>query len=350
MGSNWESVLAGDPLEKRALRLGEVAHRAGVSPSTVSRVINGSKHVSCAKRKLVETAIQELKFQPNWDARSLAGFQSRSFGLILPNVENPFFLSIYRSIAEQALTAGYEVLMANSGFLRERLEYAIRSMIGRKVAAVAVIAPDLGPKLTAELSESGIPTVFFDAVDNYQAGRNIRINYVIAMERLAAYLYNLGHRRIGIVGCDGNQLAVRRRLDSAIAAFSRYPDVEVRTAIRNDSLEGGRSAAKTLLSQTVGLTAIVCTNDFMAVGAARAVRDYGLQVPKDISLAGFDDIDLASFCCPSLTSARVPCDLVSKAVWDGLIDGNRRFCSEIVIDPELVIRDSTASALLCESI
>jgi DNA-binding LacI/PurR family transcriptional regulator len=165
------------------------------------------------------------------------------------------------------------------------------------------------------------------------------------MEKLTDYLYSLGHRRMGFVGHHAMLGPIHERANVVLESVARYPDVEVRTGADVDSLEGGRRATRALISADPGLTAIVCVNDLMAVGAMREIRERGLRVPQDISVTGFDNITLAQFCYPALTTVHIPRDQIGQNICAVLIPNEQtKLEREILIDPELVLRDSTGPA------
>ena len=328
------------------MNLDDIARCAGVSIATASRVINGSKHVSGKTRKLVQAKIQELGYHPNSNASSLARAKSRTVGVILANAENPLFCDVYRSFNTQAAATGYEVILTDAAHRRDRLEEAIRSMIGQKVAGIATFGPGVPQDLIDHLRESGIPTITVDSADRYGAIRNIGIDYCRGMQQLAAHLYGLGHRRIGIVGYEADGGIDNGRSASARAAFAALPGVVAIPATSADSLEGGRSAAARVLSQDAGITALVCVNDFMAVGAAREVRERHLRIPHQISITGFDDIELARFCDPALTTVRAPRERLWEQIWNCLIAERRMPDSDVLIETELVVRGSSGPARL----
>lgn len=327
------------------MNLEEVARRAKVSTATVSRVLNNASVVKNSTRTRVMKAVEELKYHPNLHARSLAGGKSRSIGVIVSNIENPFFLDIYKAVETGAQAEGYEVIMANTDYRSEQLVTNIRLMIGRRVAGLAVIVSEMASELIDELNGNRIPVVFYDVGVPRQNIANIRVNYRRGMEKLTDYLYSLGHRRLGFIGHHAMLGPINERVKVVLEAVARYPDVEVHTAADLDSLEGGRRATRTLLSSHPNLTAIVCVNDFMAAGALREIRDRGLRTPQDISVTGFDNIKLAQFCFPALTSVHIPRDQIGQIICDSLIStGKARLEEEILIDPELVVRDSTGPA------
>jgi LacI family transcriptional regulator len=327
------------------MKLDHVARRARVSTATVSRVLNNAGPVKATTRARVLKAIEELRYSPNLHARSLAGGKSRNIGVIVSNIENPFFLDIYKSVEAGAHDAGYEVVMANTDYSSERLVTSVRLMIGRRVAGLAAIVSEMDATLIEELTGSRIPVVFYDVGRPKRNITNIRVNYRRGMEKVAAYLYSLGHRRIGFVGHHSTLGPIDERVKVLLGAPGRYADLRVVTAADTDSLEGGRRAARTLLATVPRPTALVCVNDFMAVGALRELRDRGLRVPEDVSITGFDNINLAQFCDPALTTVHIPRDEIGRTICESLMnDEHAQRSHEFVIDPELVLRDSTGLA------
>jgi len=323
----------------------DVARQAGVSTATVSRVLNNAGAVKTATRARVMKVVEELKFRPNLHARSLARGRSRSIGVIVSNIENPFFFEIYKAVEKGARAEGYEIILANTGYSSEQLMASVWLMIGQRVAGLAAITSEMHPELIEELAGYQMPVVFYDVGAQRRNITNIRVNYRRGMEKLMGYLIRLGHRRLGIVGHHAMLGPIRDRVAAALESMSRYGEVVVKTAADADGLEGGRRATRVLLSANPGLTAIACVNDFMAVGAIREIRDRGLKVPRDISVTGFDNLELGKFCYPALTSVHIPRDRIGEMICDVLLQKDRtRAEHKIVIDPELVVRDSTGPA------
>ena len=257
------------------MKLDQVARRARVSTATVSRVLNNTGLVKNTTRARVLKAIEELKYSPNLHARSLAGGKSRSIGVIVSNIENPFFLDIYKAVEEGAHRAGYELIMANTDYSSERLVTSVRLMIGRRVAGLAAIVSEMDADLIEELNGTRIPVVFYDVGAPRPNITNIRVNYRRGMEKLTSYLYSLGHRRVGFVGHHATLGPINERVKVLLDAAGRYTDLQVETAADTDTLEGGRRAARALLAASPRLTAIVCVNDVMAVGRAAGTAGAG---------------------------------------------------------------------------
>jgi len=322
----------------------QVARRARVSTATVSRVLHNKAAVSSAARARVMKAVEELKYSPNLDARGLAAGSSRSVGVIVSNFENPFFLDIYKAVEAGAGIAGFDITMANTGYSPERLTASVRLMIGRRVAGLAAIVSEMVPGLIEELNGYRIPTVFYGVGAPGSHIVNIRVNYRRGMEKLVAYLHSLGHRRLGFVGHHTTLGPTNERQRAMLDAVGRYSDLRVETAADEDTLEGGRRAAGMVLAADPAITAVICANDLMALGALRALRDRGLRVPHDISVTGFDNIKLAQFSDPPLTSVHISREEIGRIICDCLFGPTTLIEREFVIDPELVLRDSTGPA------
>ncbi|HVT91292.1 MAG TPA: LacI family DNA-binding transcriptional regulator [Bryobacteraceae bacterium] len=326
------------------MNLNAVARLAGVSTATVSRVLNNSGTVTPRTRARVLKAAAELNYYPNLHARSLAGGKSRTLGVIVSNIENPFFLDIYQAVETGAEARGYEVVVANTDYRPDQLTARIRLMIGRRVSGLAVIVSEMDPALIEDLSSSGIPVVFYDVGAPRRNITNVKVNYRRGIEKMVEYLHGMGHRKLGFLGHHAMLAPLNERMRAVLDAVeSRAGQMEVQTSAGADTLEGGRQAARALLATGYRPTAIVCVNDFMAIGALRELREQGIRVPRDISVTGFDNINLSEFCFPALTTIHIPRERIGQTICDCLIarEGDSPGNREITIDPELVVRDST---------
>ncbi len=330
------------------MNLEQVARRAKVSTATVSRVLNNASVVKNSTRARVMRAIEELKYHPNLHARNLAGGKSNTIGVIVSNMENPFFFDIYKTVESDAHAHGFEVVVANTDYRSEQLVTSIRLMIGRRVAGLAAIVSEMEPALIEELNESRIPVVFYDVGVPRKNVTNIRVNYRRGVEKVIDYLHSLGHRRLGFVGHHAVLEPINERLKTVMETTARFPSMEVRTAADTDTLEGGRQATRTLLATGYRPTALICVNDIMAVGALRELRERGIRVPEDMSVTGFDNVKLSEFCYPALTTVHIPRDRIGHIIFERLAPRPEKAETplehEIVIDPEFMLRDSTGPA------
>jgi LacI family transcriptional regulator, galactose operon repressor len=330
------------------MNLEEVAKRAKVSTATVSRVLNNVGPVKNSTRTRVLRVAEELKYQPNLHARNLAGGKSRTIGMIVSNMENPFFVDIYKAAEQAARAKGFDVVLANTDYNPEHLAHNIRLMIGRRVAGLALTVSEMNPSLIDELAERNIPVVIYDVGSMRPNISNIVVNYGKGIERVVNYLHELGHRRMAFISHHRSlqPLSVRER--SFRDTVQRYsPFIEWKIKADVDGIDGGRRATRALLSSGFNPTAIICVNDFMALGALHELREAGLRVPHDVSVTGFDNIKLAEVAYPPLTTLHIPRDYVGQFMVEKLTETSstsEQSGLETSVDPEFVLRGSTGSA------
>ena len=330
------------------MSLQAVAARARVSTATVSRVLNGVDVVKASTRLRVEKAIADLKYHPNLHARSLAGAVNKTIGVIVSNLDNPFFLDVYRAVESDCHAEGYELVVANTLYRTEQLVTSVRMMLGRRVAGLALIVSEMDDDIVRELTEGQLPVALYDVGVAGGHVTKIRVNYRRGVERIVDYLAALGHRDFGFIGHHATLSPLNERAH-AVAECTRAigPGVKLRQALADDSLEGGKVAAAELCASGQPPTAIICVNDVMAVGALLELRERGLNVPGDVSVTGFDGIELSKYCYPALTTVNIPRDQIGHTIFQSLAVGgpaNQLVGREFAITPELVLRESTGPA------
>lgn len=329
------------------MNLQEVARRAKVSTATVSRVLNNVGPIKNSTRIRVLKAAEELKYQPNLHARNLAGGKSKTIGMIVSNMENPFFVDIYKAAEKAAHAKGFDVVVANTDYDPKYLAHNIRLMIGRRVAGLALAVSEMDPALIDELSERDIRTVLYDAGTLRRNISSITVNHGKGIERIVDYLYQLGHRRMAFISHHRSLQSLSIREQAFRETVDRYsPEIEWKIAADTDGIDGGRQATRALLSSGFRPTAIICVNDFMALGALHELRQARLRVPHDVSVTGFDNIKLAEISSPSLTTLHIPRDRIGHLMMQQLMadgDNDDRLQGETVIEPEFVLRESTGA-------
>jgi LacI family transcriptional regulator len=335
------------PRTKSSLQ--DVAEAAGVSIATVSRVLNGIAIVRPDTKERVLRAVARLRYTPDLQARTLRGGDSRTIGMIVSNLNNPFFLDVYESLETEALRFGHEVLVASTGYDPDRLAASVRLMVGRRVSGLAVIVSEMTPALLAELVTTGIPAVVHDASDAPADLMTVRVDYATGMQQVVELLYDAGHRHFAFVGHHATLASLSSRQQAFIDAMRHYGRrVTHRTVTEADSLDGGRRAAHALLDYGARPTAVVCVNDFMATGVIRGLRDRGVRVPTDVSVTGFDNVTLAEYAEPALTTVDIPRSEIGWLAVQRLLQrpvrGKKTQAQESVITPALVVRESTAAA------
>jgi LacI family transcriptional regulator len=330
------------------MSLEEVAKQARVSTATVSRVLNDVGPVKPSTRARVMKAIEELKYHPNLHARNLAGGKSRTFGMIVSNLENPFFFDVFKAAEEGARAKGFEIFLANTDYNPEQLARNIHLMLGRRVAGLALVISETNPDVIQELSELDIPVVFYDVGSPQHNISNITVNYGKGIERVVHYLRELGHKRMAFVSHHSTlgPLSIREHVFSeTVAEFASSIDWKI--VASTDGVEGGRQATRQILASDLNPTAILCVNDFMALGVLHELREAGVRVPQDISVTGFDNIKLAEISYPPLTTLHIPRDRIGQLmvqVLTGPATSSETTGRKILIDPEFVVRSSTGAA------
>ena len=324
----------------------DIAEFCGVSESTVSHVINGTKKVAAKTRDKIESAMVELKFYRDSHARRLARGHSDFLGLIISDIENPFFPGVIKAFESGALEHGFEVLLCTTNYDGARMEHAFRKMIENKSPGVAVMTSRVDPAMSKMLSEHGIASVFLDTSGPDLMKSNIRLNYARGATEAVRYLHHLGHRRYALVAGPQNRashVAYRDAVDSALREFG----LEAKIFEGENNVRSGEVAVRALLADKTLPTAILCSNDLTAISVIRTLGRCGMRVPADISVVGADDIPFAALSQPPLTTVRVPRELLGAIAIDTLRNMLERKGEpgiEVVVDTELVIRESTAIA------
>ena len=343
------------------MRLEDIACQAKVSVSTVSRVVNGCESVKPSTRKRVMAVLDKVNYQPNLQARYLVAGRSNTLGIIVSNLENPFFVDIFHSLEQQAHAAGYEVLVGNTNYEPKRLAACIDQFLGRRVAGLAVVASEhVSPELK-QLAQANIPIAFYDAMVPGHRRIGVQFDYRKGMTQLVRHLYDLGHRRMAYIGYPLQLGSTDARRDAFVDAtrelnimhryLFRTEHSDFRTehsdfGMEHSDLIAGREAARELLSSGSAPSAILCVNDLFAVGVLRELRNRNISVPGEISVTGFDNIKIAEFSCPSLTTINIPRERIATTLFRSLHSTDQQAAeqpAQYIIDPELIVRESTGA-------
>ena len=331
------------------MNIREVAKKAGVSTATVSRVVNGTAPVDARTEQRVRAAIVGTGYYPNTHARTLGTGKSHIYGMIISDLENPFFPELVKGFERMAVEHGHEVLIANTDYRPERMQVCVRRMLERKVDGVAIMTSEMEPDLIRMLSGRGIPIVFLDTGAVGEKISDISLDYDSGVDQAIDHLTSLGHRRIAFVSGPDNLASARIRLEAFLASLKRKKLECPRDYIRagNHRFDGGYAAMLGILKLPVRPTAVLASNDLTAIGIMGAVYAAGLRVPGDISVVGFDDIALSSFMSPPLTTIRLSRSEIAEFAFNSLYAASQRGENEgvsHVVRAELVIRQSTAAA------
>jgi LacI family transcriptional regulator len=325
----------------------DVARLAGVSTATVSRALNGTGTIAPATRATIEAAVAQLGYRPNTIARSLVTRSTQTIAVLLPDITNPFYAELVRGVQQLALERDYTMLLCMTEGDPAQEETYLHVLRAKQVDGALVDGLVLPPARIARFVREGFPIVCLDRdvdsaavplvqVDNRQGAR-------IATEHLLA----LGHRSIAHVRGAPTGIADEREggYRDALAAVGISPDP--RLVVAGDfTEEGGFHAAQRLLAAGVAFTAVFAANDLSAIGVLNALAQAGRPVPGAVSVVGFDDVRLASFTFPPLTTVHQPAAEIAQRATELLLDlvrGEQVAQRKHLFEPQLVVRDSTAA-------
>ena len=285
----------------------DVARRAGVSVATVSRVLNKSGPVSPEAASRIHEAADALHYVPHGGARSLITSKTSTIGVLLPDLYGGFFSEMIRGIDQTAQQHGYHLLLSGSHNRRAEMEAAMRAMRGRTDGLIAM-SPHFDAATLVQNLPPSLPVILLSCEAGGAQYQVIAIDNAGGAEAMVKHLLALGHRRIAMVKGEEGHFDTDERLQgyrTALQAAGIAPDPAYE--VQGDFSEAsGSRAVKELLALPVPPTAIFCANDSMAIGGLHAVHDAGLRVPADITVVGFDDIPLANYLSPPLSSVHVP--------------------------------------------
>ncbi len=334
----------------------DIAKEANVSPATVSRVLTGSANVSAAKRKAIEAAIDKHNFRVNAMARGLILKASKSIGFILPDITNPFFATTFLEAEKYALAKGYTMLLCNSMNDNRMNQTEVESLylkmlLEKQVDGIIIMGGRVNEKLpniaqVHELQEiiKSRPVVFIngemEGVDSY----NVIADEKDGIFKLVKYLVSLGHHQIGFIGG-------RREITSTDVKLSSFKDALQHFNLDCHSewiipssfgVEDGYNSMVRLLSLEDRPTAVMTVNDFTAIGAINAAKDYGLSVPDNISITGFDGTSLTEMIRPKITTVSQNYSVLGKKAVEAVIEAScgHEYPKHISVETQLLIKSS----------
>ena len=336
-------------INKRSITMTDVARHAGVSQTTVSFVLNNNDtpNIPDDTRQRVLDAIEELGYEPDARAQALRSGSTKTIALIIPDLRNPHFCEYATGIEEAARAAGYHLLLSSTTMNDEYAveifkDLARRRFDGLIIASSFILEAQEAQTTLKQIRERGLPIVEMD--ENYGVD-SVCADYRDATQEVMSYLLSLGHRRIGLIyGVGGHQLGQDRLqpyLESLHAANISEPDL---IAECGPTIEDGYQASLKLLQLAPRLTALIAINDLLAIGAVRAAGDLGLHVPDELSLVGYDDIPMANYLLPRLTTVTKDASMLGRKAFEILLARiqNPELPRQQVYSPaRLIIREST---------
>jgi LacI family transcriptional regulator len=326
----------------------DVAAQAGVSTATVSRVMRGIDVVRPETAARVRKAIKKLEYVANSSARMLSMGRSNLFGVVISDITNPFFPDLIHTFNELAVQHKYRAVFANTNYNPSRMELCIQSLLEQNVEGIAIMTSEMSPHLIRMVANRGIPMVFLDEPVSQKNLSNIVVDYKSGMEQAIDHLTALGHERIAFIGGPQNlRSAALRQTIFLDAMDNKGIEIDEKyLTTGNHRVDGGYAAMRKILQTQPRPTAVLASNDLTAIGAIAAIYEADLTVPRDISVVGFDDIEISGAFNPPLTTVKLSrTEIATRAFFALYSASNNQTATpriEHLIPTALVIRKSTA--------
>lgn len=341
-------AMAASSTETSLPTLADVARLANVSTATVSRCLNSPDQVVEETRKRVLKAISELGYAPNFGAKALAAKQTNTVGAIIPTMENAVFARGIQAFQEELGRHGKTLLIASSAYQAHLEDEQVRTLVARGADALFLIGYDRSPELYDFLSKRAVPTL---VAWSYQDGNEqpaIGFDNRAAMAELARLVISHGHRNIACISAPiASNDRARGRVEGIRQAMAEVGlcDSEMTLIETPYAIENGEIAFRQVMAMAPETTAVMCINDVLAIGALRAAREMGLNVPADVSITGFDDIEIALLAEPALTTVHVPHREMGRraaSMLIGMLQGNEAPTS-IKLPTDIRLRQSLSN-------
>lgn len=336
--------------KEKAVRLLDVARRAGVGVGTASRVLNNEASVSEEKRRRVLEAIEELGYRPNAIARSLKVSRTKTLGVIIPDVSNEFYSEIVRGAEDAARGERYNILLCSTDGKSEKEGHAVSMLSEKLVDGIIMLSYDLSGDILRSLHEADIPVALIATLLEEDAFITVNISNYQASRQAVEYLLGLGHRRIAMIaGPERDRDGGENRLAGYQAALAEsgigYDPVLVERS-GGYTYEQGYLCMQRILERNTGLTAVFAASDHIAMGCIRALWDRGVRVPEDVSVMGFDNLSITNYAIPPVTTVDQPRYEMGRLAAEKIcqiLDGQTVEERHFVLTHSIVCRSSTGS-------
>ncbi|PYV80407.1 MAG: LacI family transcriptional regulator [Acidobacteria bacterium] len=326
----------------------DVATAAGVSTATVSNVLNKTGKVGTKTQRHVLSTVKRLGYVPDVHARRLASTNRRTLGIIVSDIENPFFPEVIKSFEARAQQLGYDAILSDTNYDPRRTQRAAERMMEHKVRGVAIMTSEISMKLVHELARRKIAVTFLDLAPVREYMSSLRIDYESGIKQIVRHLHSIGHRRIAFVAGRTGLKSNTFRLDAYDRCMRELSLQPGPVLPGNLQFDGGLEAGIAIAQLRPRPTAVVAINDLTAIGVIKGLLQFGCRVPEDISVTGFDKTRLADYSNPSLTTVDIHRDLLGCMAADALHElsgsGNPRG-KEYRVSAELVIGASSGPAV-----
>ena len=326
------------------ITLKQLAQHLGLDPATVSVVLNDvpGRSISQVTRDRVKAAAKQFNYRPSLLARSLRNRKTQTIGILVPELGDGYHTQVMSGIGDHLLDAGYFYFTAHHRHRKSLIEEYIQMLLGRGVEALIAIDTALDQPVS-------VPAACVAGHRIVEGITNVVVDHRFAAELALSHLHSLGHRRIAYMRGQPFSSDSDERWQTLVHTAETMglridPDLVVQLSRDIISPELGYPVVQQLLAAGTKFTAIVAFNDMSAIGAIRALQDFGLRVPEDVSVIGFDDINAASFNNPRLTTIRQPLSNMGRIAAQCILNrihGSEPFRKQIVVEPELMVREST---------
>lgn len=328
----------------------DVARRANVSISTVSHVVNGTRFVSESARKQVEEAIRNLGYVPSAVARSLKSNSTKTLGMLIPNCTNPYFAEIVRSVEDHCFGAGYTLILCNTDDEPHRQSVYLQVLSEKRIDGLIIISTGNDSELLALVKGLTIPAVLLDREISHVPCDLVETAHMQGAMLATEHLLALGHTRIACIAGPEDLNSSAQRIQgwrNALAKAGAAADADQLVWHSDFTSQGGCDTMKQVLQSPLKPTAVFVCNDLMGIGALSAAHEAGVRIPQDMSLVGFDDIELAHFTSPALTTVVQPKHRMGVMAVDMLLEriqSKREQSRQVLLQPTLVVRASSGPA------
>jgi DNA-binding LacI/PurR family transcriptional regulator len=326
----------------------DVARLAGVSTATVSRALNGSARIAPATQRAIDEAVAQLGYRPNTIARSLVTRATQTIAMLLPDVTNPFYAELVHSVQQAALERDYTMLLCTTEGDAAQEERYLELLRAKQVDGVLVDGLVLPDERIDRFVSDGLPIVCLDRDVQSAAVPLVQVDNVVGARLAIEHLIGLGHGLIAHVSGPDVGIARDRVAGYREALTAAGLPTHPLAVVQGDwTDEGGFRAARMLIHNRVPFTAVFAANDLSAIGAINGLMLHGLRIPEDVSVVGFDDLRLAAYTSPPLTTVRQPAAAIARRATEILLDvisGAEPPRRRELFRPELVVRQSTTRA------
>jgi len=329
----------------------DVALHAGVSITTVSHVLNDTRHVSEQGRERVQAAVHALGYVPSAVARSLKSNTTSTLGMLIPNSSNPYFAEIVRIVEDRCFAAGYTLILCNTDDEPHRQSVYIKVLAERRIDGLIVVSTGNDDSLVKQLHGLKLPIVLVDREIADPTCDLVETAHMQGGLLAVRHLLSLGHRRIACIGGPAGVLPSEQRIEGwrmALAETGASLDANTLLWRGGFTSQGGYEAMHAILRTDQPPSAVFACNDLMAIGALRAAHETSVRVPDELSIVGFDDIELSGYTSPPLTTVAQPKSHIGALAVDMLLERvshRRQEPRKVVLQPELRVRASTARML-----